>query len=540
MVPGEVCTRRSERSNRDRKAALNVQKSAEAIVTERRRAESVGIPSITGKGEMTVMAENLNKDCLQKDSAEHEEYARVSRSFSLIWEERDSAQPELLEDILDRYNLNRAFKRVKSNKGAAGIDGMTIEETSAYLKEDNHAKELVSRIKRGKYTPAPVRRVEIPKPDGGWRKLGIPTVIDRTIQQAMTQELVPIYEPLFAEGSYGYRPRRSAKDAVIKVKEYAEQGYIYAVVLDLSKYFDTLNHEILLNILRRNIKDERVIQLIKRYLKSGVMENGVVKETEEGSPQGGNLSPLLANVYLNEFDQEFAKRGVPCIRYADDIVLLAKSKRASKRLLATSTAYLEEKLKLKVNREKSKTVSVFARKNFKYLGFTLGKNGGGIFVRVHPKAWKKMKAKLKELASRRRVQKLPISLDKIKVYMRGWLNYYGIASMKNLIDDLNQWLCHRIRMCIWKHWKKPRTKIRNLCKLGVPFKLAYQAGNCRRGYWWTSPEGLASRRNTVAVKMAMTKERLIRFGFYDLAKAYQSICTSTTETAVYRTVRTVV
>ena len=479
------------------------------------------------------MAENLGRQgCPQKDSAEHERYAEASRSFMLIWKERNSVQPELLEKILNRDNLNRAFKRVKANKGAAGVDGMTVEDTLAYLKEDNHAKELVSRIKRGKYTPAPVRRVEIPKPDGGWRKLGIPTVIDRTIQQAMTQELVPIYEPLFAEGSYGYRPRRSAKDAVIKVKEYAEQGYIYAVVLDLSKYFDTLNHEILLNILRRNIKDERVIQLIKRYLKSGVMENGVVKETEEGSPQGGNLSPLLANVYLNEFDQEFAKRGVPCIRYADDIVLLAKSKRASKRLLATSTAYLEEKLKLKVNREKSKTVSVFARKNFKYLGFTLGKNGSGIFVRVHPTAWKKMKAKLKELASRRRVQKLPISLDKIKVYMRGWLNYYGIASMKNLIDDLNQWLCHRIRMCIWKHWKKPRTKIRNLCKLGVPFKLAYQAGNCRRGYWWTS--------NTVAVKMAMTKERLIRFGFYDLAKAYQSICTSTTETAVYRTVRTVV
>ena len=462
------------------------------------------------------MAENLKeKGCPQKDSAEHEEYAGAPRSFRRIWKERNSAQPELLERILSRDNLNRAFKRVKANKGAAGVDGMTVEETLAHLKEGSHARELVERIKRGKYTPRPVRRVEIPKPDGGTRKLGIPTVTDRTIQQAITQQLVPIYEPLFAEGSYGYRPGRSAKDAIRRVKGYAEEGYTYAVVIDLSKYFDTLNHEILLNLLRRNIKDERVIQLIKRYLKSGVMENGVVSETEEGSPQGGNLSPLLANIYLNEFDQEFARRGVPCIRYADDIVLLAKSKRAAQRLLDTSTAYLEGKLKLKVNQEKSRTVSVFARMNFKYLGFTLGKNKSGTFIRVHPKAWKKMKAKLKELASRKRVQKLPISLDKIKVYMRGWLNYYGIADMKKLINGLNQWLCHRIRMCIWKHWKKPRTKIRNLQKLGAPFDLAYQAGNCRRGYWWMT--------NTLAVKMAMTKERLIRFGFYDLAEAYQSV-----------------
>ena len=377
------------------------------------------------------MAENLEKEgCPQKDSAEHKEYAGVHRSFRQIWEKRDSAQPELLEKMLDRRNLNRAFKRVKANKGAAGVDGMTVEETYAYLKEGDHARELVARIKRGKYTPKPVRRVEIPKPDGGVRKLGIPTVIDRTIQQAMAQQLTPIYEQLFAEGSYGYRPGRSAKDAVKKLKEYAEQGYTYVAVLDLSKYFDTLNHELLLGILRRNIKDERVIQLIKRYLKSGVMEDGVVVETEEVSPQGGNLSPLLANIYLNEFDQEYARRGVPCIRYADDIVVLAKSKRALERLLETSTAYLEGKLKLKVNREKSRTVSVFARKNFKYLGFALGKNGKGIYVRVHPKAWKKMKARLKEFASRKRVQKLPNSLDKIKKYMRGWLNYYGITSMK--------------------------------------------------------------------------------------------------------------
>ena len=402
------------------------------------------------------MAENIeNNGCSQRDSAEHEGYAKASRSFNRIWKERDSAQPKLLEAILYKDNFNRAYKRVKANKGAPGIDGMTIEEALSYLKE--HQRELTDRIYRGKYTPSPVRRVEIPKPDGGVRKLGIPTVIDRTLQQAITQQLVPIYEPLFADGSYGYRPNRSAKDAVLKVKEYAEQGYTFAVVLDLSKYFNTLNHEILINLLRKNVEDERVVQLIKRYLKSGVMEDGVVIDTEEGSPQGGNLSPLLANVYLR----------------------------------------------------------VFAIRNFKFLGFALGRNGSGILVRVHPKSWKKFKSRLKELSSRKCCQSIKLSLGKIKVYARGWLNYYGIASMKNKIDDINGWLYHRIRMCIWKQWKLPKTKKRNLIKMGVHEYYANMAANCRRGHWYCA--------NLTTVKKAMTKERLINSGFYDLATAYQSV-----------------
>ena len=230
-------------------------------------------------------AENKEESCSQRDSAERKGYVRAHRSFNRIWKERDSAEPDLLGKILDRNNLNRAFKRVKANKGAPGVDGMTIDETLTWLKE--HNRELVDRIRRGKYTPSPVRRVEIPKPDGGIRKLGIPTVTDRIIQQAMAQQMIPVYEPLFADGSYGYRPGRSAKDAIMKVKEYAEMGYTHAVSLDLSKYFDTLNHTLLVNLLRREIKDERVIQMVKRYLRSGVMENGVVMDTEEGSPQGG-------------------------------------------------------------------------------------------------------------------------------------------------------------------------------------------------------------------------------------------------------------
>ena len=459
------------------------------------------------------MTENMENGCSQRDSAEHEGYVKASRSFNRIWKERDSAQPKLLEKILHKDNLNRAFKRVKANKGAPGSDGMTVDEALMYFKENQ--KELIDRIYRGKYTPSPVRRVEIPKPDGGVRKLGIPTVVDRTIQQAMAQQLVPIYEPLFADNSYGYRPQRDAKQAILKVKEYAEQGYTYAVSIDLSRYFDTINHEILLNILRRDIKDERVIQMIKRYLKGGVMENGVVMYTEEGSPQGGNLSPLLSNIYLNEFDQEFLKRGVPCIRYADDIVLLAKSKRASERLLESGTRYLEEKLKLTVNRDKSRTMSVFAIRKFKFLGFALGRNGVGIYIRVHPKSWEKFKSRLKELSSRKRVQRIKPTLEEIKVYARGWFNHYAIASMKNPIDDVNGWLYHRIRMCIWKQWKLPKTKKRNLMKLGISEKYAQMAANSRKGYWRTS--------NTTTVKRAMSKERLISSGFYDLATAYQSM-----------------
>ena len=454
-----------------------------------------------------------NDSCSQRESAERKGYVRAHRSFNRIWKERDSAEPDILSRILDKDNLNRAYKRVKANKGAPGIDGMTIEASLLWLRE-NH-KELVEKIRKGKYTPSPVRRVEIPKPDGGTRKLGIPTVIDRIIQQAMAQQLMPIFEPLFAEDSFGYRPGRSAKDAILRIKEYAEQGYTRAVVLDLSKYFDTLNHTLLLNLLRQQVKDERVIQMVKRYLKSGVMENGVVTETEEGSPQGGNLSPLLANIYLNEFDWEFKRRGVPCIRYADDIVLLAKSERAAERLLETSTKYLEGKLQLKVNREKSRTVSVFAIRNFKYLGFCFGKNGKGIYVRVHEKSWKKAKDKLRKLTSRSKCGSIVKSMEQIKVFMRGWLNYFSIADMKNNIGDLNGWLYRRIRMCIWKQWKLPRTRMRKLIGLGVDSHYAATIAYARKGYWFNA--------GNKAVNWALNKERLINWGFYDLSTAYQSM-----------------
>ena len=287
---------------------------------------------------------------LQRDGVEHKEYAEAYSAETQKAEERDGA--DLLEKVLNRDNLNRAYRRVKANKGASGVDGMTVDEALPWLKE--HREELLESIRNGKYKPSPVRRVEIPKDN----------VIDRIIQQAIAQVLTPIHEPKFSDGSYGYRPHRSAKDAILKVKKYADEGYRYAVCLDLSKYFDTLNHELLMNMLRQEVKDKRLTDLIKKYLKSGVMENGIVMKTEEGSPQGGNLSPLLANIYLDKFDKEFEGRGVKVIRYADDIVLLAKSIRAAERLLGTSTSYLEKKLKLKVNTEKSRAVSVYSIRNF--------------------------------------------------------------------------------------------------------------------------------------------------------------------------------
>ena len=310
-----------------------------------------------------------NRSCPQKDSAEHEEYVGALSVGNREVGEQDGA--DLLEKILERDNLNRAYKRVRANKGAPGIDGMTIEDALPWLRE--HRAELLESIRQGKYKPQPVRRKEIPKPDGGVRKLGIPTVVDRIIQQAIAQQLVPIYEPLFSDDSYGYRPNRSAQQAIRKVKWYAEQGYTSAVLVDLSKYFDTLNHELLMNLLRKHIHDKRVIELIKRYLKAGVMENGLLVRTTEGSPQGGPLSPLLANIYLNEYDKEMASRGVPVIRYADDIVVLAKSPRAAERLLESTQRYLEGKLKLKMNVEKSKVVACTASEIFSFWALRLGR-----------------------------------------------------------------------------------------------------------------------------------------------------------------------
>ena len=449
--------------------------------------------------------------CPQRDSAEHEEYAGARSIDGRRTEEADGA--DLLERILDRHNLNRAYKRVKANKGAPGIDGLTVEDALPWLRE--HREELLEQIRQGKYKPQPVRRKEIPKPDGGVRKLGIPAVVDRIIQQAIAQQLTPIFEPLFYDGSCGYRPNRSAQMAIQKVKEYAEQGYTQAVLVDLSKYFDTLNHDLLMNMLREEVHDKRVIELIKRFLKSGVMENGLLVKTEEGSPQGGPLSPLLANIYLNKFDHEMESRGVPVVRYADDIVVLAKSPRAAQRLLESSRKYLEGKLKLKMNMDKSRVVSVFAKRNFKFLGFALGKGKDGVYIRAHAKSLKKAKQKLRELTSRSQGRNVRVVMYKVKVFIRGWLGYFGIANMKTTMQRWDEWLRRRFRMYIWKQWKLPRTRVKNLKKLGVPEWRACEVAYSRKSYWRCSKHA--------SVNMGITNERLAQAGYYSILDRYESL-----------------
>ena len=407
-----------------------------------------------------------NKGFLQRDSVEHKGYAEVQSTDRREGKERDGAS-DLLEAILDRDNLNRAYKRVKRNHGAAGIDGMTVEEALPWLKE--HREELLQSIR----------------------------------------------EPLFSDSSYGYRPKRSAQQAIQKVKEYAEEGYRYTVSVDLSKYCDTLSHELLMTLLHRQIQDMRVLRLIKKYLKSGVMENGVICKTEEGSPQGGPLSPLLANIYLNEFDREMNSRGVKMVRYADDIVVFAKSKRAAERLLESCRKYLEGRLKLKMNAEKSKVTSIFAQKNFKFLGFCLGKNGNGIYIRAHRRSLNKAKEKLKLLTKRNRGRNVRRVMQEVKVFIRGWIGYFRVADMKRTLMSWDEWMRRRFRMYIWKQWKKPKTKVANLRKLGIPADRAYQWGNSRLGYWRIAGSPI--------LKCSITNERLAAAGYFSILNYYESL-----------------
>lgn len=452
-----------------------------------------------------------NTGCPQRDSTECKEYVGAPNVNLRDRKERTGAR--LLDRILQRDNLNRAYLQVERNHGAPGIDGMTVEEALPWLKE--HKEKLLESIRNGSYKPSPVRRKDIPKPDGGTRQLGIPTVIDRVIQQAIAQILIPIYEPQFSDASYGYRPGRNAKQAIRKVKKYAEEGYTHAVQVDLSKYFDTIGHDMLLNLLRQTIKDERVIKLIKKYLKSGIMENGVIVRTEKGTPQGGPLSPLLANIYLNEFDQEWAKRGVKHIRYADDIVILTKSKRAAEHQLESSKKYLEGKLKLTMNIEKSKVVSVFAIKRFKFLGFCLGKNGKGTYIRAHKKSLAKAKQKLRAITKRNRGRNVRTIMAEITQYMKGWLGYYYIADMKRILQSWNEWLRRRLRMYIWKQWKKPKTRVKNLRILGITQDQAYQWGNTRLGYWRIA--------GSPVLKCSITNEKLVHAGYKDILQMYEQI-----------------
>ena len=334
----------------------------------------------------------------------------------------------LLEAILNVNNMFEAQERVIANRGSAGIDGMTVKELNGYLIK--HYLELCESIRGGWYKPKPVKRVEIPKADGGKRLLGVPAVIDRMVQQAMVQVLQPIFEQTFSESSYGFRPKRNAHQAIQRAKEYYEAGYTYVVDLDLEKYFDTVNHDLLIKMVREVIKDETVIGLIKKFLKSGVMVEGLVSQTEQGTPQGGNLSPLLSNIYLTKFDLMLEERGHKFIRYADDCNIYVKSQRAAERVMEGCITYLEGKLKLKVNRKKSATGSPT---KLKFLGFSLYRLKGKIGIRVHEKPLERFKERLKALTSRKRGGKIQQILEELIRYINGWLAYYRIADIRKML-----------------------------------------------------------------------------------------------------------
>lgn len=444
----------------------------------------------------------------QRDNVEHEGYDGVHSNFH--GELNNQNGVNLFEKILSRNNLNLAYLQVVRNKGAAGIDGMTYDQLLPHLKE--HKEELLMKLRNGIYRPQPVLRVEIPKPDGGVRKLGIPTVIDRMIQQAINQVLQPIFDPAFSDNSFGFRPKRSAHHAIIRVKSYYEQGYKYVVDIDMKAYFDTVNHDKLMYYIEKKIQDKRVLRLIRQYLKSGIMINGLFQASEEGTPQGGNLSPLLSNIYLNEFDKLLTTRGHKFVRYADDCNIYVKSKRAGYRVMESSINFLEGELKLTVNREKSAVGSPLKRK---FLGFCLLPTKNGVKIRPHQKAKSTVKQKLKKITKRNRGKSIEVLFVQIKQLMTGWLNYYGIGEMKSFMKEINGWLKRRIRQYIWKQWKKPRTRYRNLIRLGIEEQKAYEWSNTRKGYWRISSSYILHR--------SLTDEKLALLGYMNISEKYQSI-----------------
>lgn len=458
-----------------------------------------------------VESRQLHKeDCLQEVRVELRDNVGVPSISSTSEEGRNDVNEYasgLFEQMLEPINMNLAYKRVKANKGSHGVDGMTVNELLQFLKQNS--KQLRQSILEGKYNPQPVRRVEIPKADGGIRLLGVPTVVDRVIQQAIAQILSPIYERKFSKTSYGFRPNKSAKEAVLKCKEYIDTGYKWTVDIDLAKYFDTVNHDKLMRLLSETIKDGRVLSLIRKYLRSGVMINGTVEETEIGCPQGGNLSPLLSNVMLNELDKELARRGLKFCRYADDANIYVKSKKSAERVMASITRFIEEKLKLKVNKEKS---AVDRPWKLKFLGYSFYYKKGGIGIRVHPKPVEKFKQKLKEITGRSKSMSMGQRMEKLRQCIIGWVNYFNMADMNKLAKTLDKWLRRRIRMCIWKQWKKVKTKYVNLVKLGITKSKAWEYANTRKSYWHTANSPILAR--------TLTNEYLEKNGFVSISKRY--------------------
>lgn len=386
---------------------------------------------------------------------------------------------DLLEQILNNQNMNEAYLRVYRNKGTSGVDGITVDELKEYLKE--HKNELRQRIRTRKYQPQAALRVEIPKENGKMRKLGIPTVVDRVVQQAIHQVLSPIFEKQFSEFSYGFRPRRSCEMAIIQSLEFLNDGYDWVVDIDLERFFDTVNHDKLMRIIANTIDDGDVISLIRKYLVSGVMVKGTFEETPIGTPQGGNLSPLLSNIMLNELDKELESRGLRFVRYADDALIFLKSGKAAERVMKTIVSFIEKKLGLIVNAEKSR---IARPKDLKFLGFGYyyDSRNKRYQVKPHQVSVQKFQRKIRHLTKRNSSIPLDYRIMKLKQVIVGWVNYYRIGNMKSAMTRVDEKLRSRIRVIIWKQWKKPRKQIKSLIQLGIPEEEARGLTYCRKGY----------------------------------------------------------
>ena len=434
-----------------------------------------------------------------------------NQCFIYLRKGKEETDMELLEEILNQNNLNKAYKKVVANKGVAGADGITVEEEFDYLKENKD--RIINQIRKRKYKPQPVKRAQIPKENGKMRNLGIPTVTDRIIQQAIFQVISPIFEKQFNDNSFGFRANRSCEQAVIRVLEYLNNGYEWIVDIDLEKFFDTVNQDKLITIIGKTITDGDVVSLIRKYLSAGVMEKGIVKATTVGTPQGGNLSPLLSNIMLNELDKELEARGLNFVRYADDCIILVKSEKAANRVLASITKFIEKKLGLKVNAEKSK---VTRPTQTKYLGFSFWKSPKGQWKpKPHLKSYQKLVRKLKQLTDRSWSISLDNRIEKINYVVRGWVNYFRIANMKNKITEIDEHLRVRIRVIIWKQWKKIRKKCESLQKLGVPFEIAFNCANTRKGYYQIC--------KTRYIQFAINNERLRKRGLVFLLDQYEKV-----------------
>lgn len=402
-----------------------------------------------------------------------------------------------MEEILSRENMARAYKKVKANKGASGVDGISVDEVQKYLKED--WPSIKERIKKRKYKPQPVLRVEIPKPNGGVRKLGIPSVVDRIIEQAIVQVITPIVEPYFSDYSYGFRPGKRAEQAIIKLLEYLNDGYTYIVDIDLEKFFDNVPQDKLMTLVGRIIKDPDTESLISKYLKAGVMVKGTYEATNVGTPQGGNLSPILSNIMLNELDKELEARGLHFVRYADDCVIAVGSSAAANRVMNTITKWIERKLGLKVNMTKTR---VTRPGSLKYLGFGFVKMGDKWEARPHQDSIKSFERKLKKLTKRSWSVSMDERIKRLNWVIRGWINYFRIGKMKQNMMRIDQHLRTRMRIVIWKQWKTSQKRYWGLRKLGVPewmakqsvgFKDHYQAVAKTTGLRKISKEILAKR-----------------------------------------------